>query len=314
MDKKIAVLIPCYNEEMTIGKVIDDFHRVCPDADVYVYNNNSTDATAAIAAAKGAIVREEYRQGKGNVIRSMFRDIDADCYIMVDGDDTYPAEDAWQAAQMVLKGQADMCIGDRLSSTYFVENKRVFHNMGNRMVRFLINWIFHSDIHDIMTGCRAFSPLFVKSYPVISSGFEIETEMTIHAVNYNMQVENVVVEYRDRPQGSESKLNTYSDGFRVIRKMMQLYKNYKPLHFFGMLALLLIAVSAILFVPVFLEYLNTGLVPRFPTLIACGFILLAGIQSFFAGMMLEVMAAKDRKDFEYRLNRVHGEHQVRKGL
>lgn len=232
MDKKIAVLIPCYNEEMTIGKVIDDFHRVCPDADVYVYNNNSTDATAAIAAAKGAIVREEYRQGKGNVIRSMFRDIDADCYIMVDGDDTYPAEDAWQAAQMVLEGRADMCIGDRLSSTYFVENKRVFHNMGNRMVRFLINWIFHSDIHDIMTGCRAFSPLFVKSYPVISSGFEIETEMTIHALDKNMVIQEIPIRYRDRPDGSESKLNTYSDGVRVICTILSLFKNYRPFQFF----------------------------------------------------------------------------------
>ena len=239
MDKKIAVLIPCYNEEMTIGKVIDDFHRVCPDADVYVYNNNSTDATAAIAAAKGAIVREEYRQGKGNVIRSMFRDIDADCYIMVDGDDTYPAEDAWQAAQMVLKGQADMCIGDRLSSTYFVENKRAFHNMGNRMVRFLINWIFRSDIHDIMTGCRAFSPLFVKSYPVISSGFEIETEMTIHALDKNMVIQEIPIRYRDRPDGSESKLNTYSDGIRVICTILSLFKNYRPFQFFSLLSLII---------------------------------------------------------------------------
>ena len=240
MDKKIAVLIPCYNEEMTIGKVIDDFHRVCPDADVYVYNNNSTDATATIAAAKGAIVREEYRQGKGNVIRSMFRDIDADCYIMVDGDDTYPAEDAWQAAQMVLEGRADMCIGDRLSSTYFVENKRVFHNMGNRMVRFLINWIFHSDIHDIMTGCRAFSPLFVKSYPVISSGFEIETEMTIHALDKNMVIQEIPIRYRDRPDGSESKLNTYSDGVRVICTILSLFKNYRPFQFFSLLSLIIL--------------------------------------------------------------------------
>ena len=266
MDKKIAVLIPCYNEEMTIGKVIDDFHRVCPDADVYVYNNNSTDATAAIAAAKGAIVREEYRQGKGNVIRSMFRDIDADCYIMVDGDDTYPAEDAWQAAQMVLEGRADMCIGDRLSSTYFVENKRVFHNMGNRMVRFLINWIFHSDIHDIMTGCRAFSPLFVKSYPVISSGFEIETEMTIHALDKNMVIQEIPIRYRDRPDGSESKLNTYSDGVRVICTILSLFKNYRPFQFFSLLSLIILILALILFLSIFAGFRQTGEVLRFPTL------------------------------------------------
>ena len=309
----VAVLLPCYNEEVTIGKVVRDFKASLPDATIYVYDNNSTDRTAEIAEAEGAIVRREPRQGKGNVIRAMFEDIDADVYVMADGDDTYPADAAPAMVAKVLEGY-DMVIGDRLSSTYFQENKRPFHNFGNSLMRAGINSLFHANIKDIMTGYRAFSYEFVKTFPVFSKGFEIETEMTIHAVNYNMQVENVVVEYRDRPQGSESKLNTYSDGFRVIRKMMQLYKNYKPLHFFGMLALLLIAVSAILFVPVFLEYLNTGLVPRFPTLIACGFILLAGIQSFFAGMMLEVMAAKDRKDFEYRLNRVHGEHQVRKGL
>ena len=276
---KIAVLIPCYNEEKTIAKVVSDVKKFLPQAVAYVYDNNSTDRTVELATEAGAIVRYEYAQGKGNVIRRMFREIDAECYLMIDGDDTYPLDCAQEMVDRVLQ-----------------------HSL------------FHANIKDIMTGYRAFSYEFVKTFPVFSKGFEIETEMTIHAVNYNMQVENVVVEYRDRPQGSESKLNTYSDGFRVIRKMMQLYKNYKPLHFFGMLALLLIAVSAILFVPVFLEYLNTGLVPRFPTLIACGFILLAGIQSFFAGMMLEVMAAKDRKDFEYRLNRVHGEHQVRKGL
>ena len=309
----VAVLLPCYNEEVTIGKVVRDFKDSLPDATIYVYDNNSTDRTAEIATAEGAIVRKEPRQGKGNVIRAMFEDIDADVYVMADGDDTYPADAAPDMVAKVLEGY-DMVIGDRLSSTYFQENKRPFHNFGNSLMRAGINSLFHANIKDIMTGYRAFSYEFVKTFQVFSKGFEIETEMTIHAVNYNMQVENVVVEYRDRPQGSESKLNTYSDGFRVIRKMMQLYKNYKPLHFFGMLALLLIAVSAILFVPVFLEYLNTGLVPRFPTLIACGFILLAGIQSFFAGMMLEVMAAKDRKDFEYRLNRVHGEHQVRKGL
>ena len=311
---KIAVLIPCYNEGQTIAKVVKDYREALPEATIYVYDNNSSDHTDEIAREAGAVVRYEYQQGKGNVIRSMFRDIDAECYVMTDGDDTYPAEDARKLADQILQGKADMVIGDRLSSTYFTENKRPFHNTGNRLVRGLINLIFKSNIKDIMTGYRAFSYEFVKTFPVFSKGFEIETEMTIHAVNYNMQVENVVVEYRDRPEGSESKLNTYSDGFRVIRKMLQLYKNYKPMHFFGMLALLLTVISVILFVPVLLEYLSTGLVPRFPTLIACGFILLAGIQSFFSGMMLEVMAAKDRKDFEYRLNRVHGEHQERKGL
>lgn len=310
---KIAVLIPCYNEEKTIAKVVSDVKKFLPQAVAYVYDNNSTDRTVELATEAGAIVRYEYAQGKGNVIRRMFREIDAECYLMIDGDDTYPLDCAQEMVDRVLQHQADMVVGDRLSSTYFTENKRPFHNFGNSLMRAGINSLFHANIKDIMTGYRAFSYEFVKTFPVFSKGFEIETEMTIHAVNYNMQVENVVVEYRDRPQGSESKLNTYSDGFRVIRKMMQLYKNYKPLHFFGMLALLLIAVSVILFVPVFLEYLNTGLVPRFPTLIACGFILLAGIQSFFAGMMLEVMAAKDRKDFEYRLNRVHGEHQSVKG-
>ena len=311
---KIAVLIPCYNESATIAKVVKDYRAALPEAAIYVYDNNSTDGTDEIARAAGVVVRYERRQGKGNVIRTMFREIDAECYLMIDGDDTYPAEDARAMVDGVLRDGYDMVIGDRLSSTYFTENKRPFHNSGNVLVRKLVNRFFGGHVTDIMTGYRAFSYEFVKTFPVFSKGFEIETEMTIHAVNYNMQVENVVVEYRDRPEGSESKLNTYSDGFRVIRKMLQLYKNYKPMHFFGMLALLLTVISVILFVPVLLEYLSTGLVPRFPTLIACGFILLAGIQSFFSGMMLEVMAAKDRKDFEYRLNRVHGEHQERKGL
>ena len=311
MDKKIAVLIPCYNEEMTIGKVIDDFHRVCPDADVYVYNNNSTDATAAIAAAKGAIVREEYRQGKGNVIRSMFRDIDADCYIMVDGDDTYPAEDAWQAAQMVLEGRADMCIGDRLSSTYFVENKRVFHNMGNRMVRFLINWIFHSDIHDIMTGCRAFSPLFVKSYPVISSGFEIETEMTIHALDKNMVIQEIPIRYRDRPDGSESKLNTYSDGIRVICTILSLFKNYRPFQFFSLLSLIILILALILFLPIFADFLQTGEVLRFPTLfVVVGMVIMATF-SFFTGLILNTVKRYERQFFELNCNTIKSRQENR---
>lgn len=302
---KIAVLIPCYNEEQTITKVVNDVKSALPEAVIYVYNNNSTDRTAELAEAAGAIVRNEYQQGKGNVIRRMFREIDAECYLMIDGDDTYPLDCAKEMVDKVLFHNADMVVGDRLSSTYFTENKRPFHNFGNSLMRVGINGLFRSDIKDIMTGYRAFSYEFVKTFPVFSKGFEIETEMTIHAVNYNMQVENVVVEYRDRPEGSVSKLNTYSDGMRVIRKMIQLYKNYRPLRFFGALCLLLVILAAILMLPILSVYLQTGLVPRFPTLIVCGFMVLAGIQSFFAGMILEVMAAKDRKDFEYRLNRVH---------
>ncbi len=302
---KIAVLIPCYNEAQTIAKVVSDARNALPEAVVYVYDNNSTDDTVKLAAEAGAVVRHEYKQGKGNVIRRMFREIEAECYLMIDGDDTYPLDCAKEMVDKVLERHADMVVGDRLSSTYFTENKRPFHNFGNSLMKVGINSLFHSDIKDIMTGYRAFSYEFVKTFPVFSKGFEIETEMTIHAVNYNMQVENVVVEYRDRPKGSVSKLNTYSDGIRVVRKMLQLYKNYKPLKFFGLLGLLLIIVAGILMIPIVAEYFRTGLVPRFPTLIICGFMVLAGIQSFFTGMMLEVMAAKDKKDFEYRLARVH---------
>lgn len=301
---KIAVLIPCYNEAQTITKVVRDVREALPEAVVYVYDNNSTDGTSELAEAAGAVVRYEYQQGKGNVIRRMFREIDAECYLMIDGDDTYPLDCAREMVNKVLTHNADMVVGDRLSSTYFTENKRPFHNFGNSLMRVGINSLFHSDIKDIMTGYRAFGYEFVKTFPVFSKGFEIETEMTIHAVNYNMQVENVIVEYRDRPEGSQSKLNTYSDGLRVIRKMLQLYKNYRPMRFFGALCLLLIVLAALLMVPIVAEYLDMGLVPRFPTLIICGFMVLAGIQSFFAGMILEVMAAKDRKDFEYRFARV----------
>ena len=300
---KIAVLIPCYNEEQTIGKVVRDVREALPEAVVYVYDNNSKDRTVEVATEAGAIIRHEYKQGKGNVIRRMFREIDAQCYLMIDGDDTYPLDCAREMVDRVLKYHADMVVGDRLSSTYFTENKRPFHNFGNSLMRFGINTLFRSEIKDIMTGYRAFGYEFVKTFPVVSQGFEIETEMTIHAVNYHMQVDNVIVEYRDRPEGSESKLNTYSDGMRVIRKMLQLYKNYKPMQFFGILGGLLIVIAAILFLPILLEYFATGLVPRFPTLIVCGFMVLAAILSFFAGMILEVMCAKDRRDFEYRLNR-----------
>ena len=310
---KIAVLIPCYNEELTIAKVVCDVKNALPEATIYVYDNNSTDRTVELAQDAGATIRFEYKQGKGNVIRRMFREIDAECYLLLDGDDTYPLDCARELVDKVLNHNADMVVGDRLSSTYFSENKRPFHNFGNSLMRSGINKLFHSDIKDIMTGYRAFSYEFVKTFPVFSKGFEIETEMTIHAVNYNMQVENVVVEYRDRPEGSVSKLNTYTDGMRVIRKMLQLYRNYKPLRFFGALCLLLFLTALIIMIPIIKVYLDTGLVPRFPTLIVCGFMALAGIQSFFAGMILEVLAAKDRRDFEYRLNKISVEKRMKWG-
>ena len=304
---KIAVLIPCYNEEKTIEKVVTDVKAALPEAVIYVYNNNSKDRTAELAVKSGAVLRNEYKQGKGNVIRRMFREIDAECYLMIDGDDTYPLDCARELVDKVLYHNADMVVGDRLSSTYFTENKRPFHNFGNTLMRTCINHLFRTEIKDIMTGYRAFSYEFVKTFPVISAGFEIETEMTIHAVNYNMQVDNVIVQYRDRPEGSESKLNTYKDGMKVIRKMLQLYKNYQPLKCFGMIAAVLLLAAVILFIPVLGEYLKTGLVPRFPTLIGCGFLAIAGLQSLFAGMILDNTVAKDRRDFEYRLNRVNAE-------
>ncbi len=305
----VAVLIPCYNEALTIKKVVEDFRRVIPeDGVVYVYDNNSTDGTAEIARAAGAVVRNEYRQGKGNVIRRMFREIDAKCYLMVDGDDTYPAEYAAEMISRVLMHQADMVVGDRISSTYKEENKRPFHNFGNNLVRWSINHLFHGEIRDIMTGYRALSYQFVKSFPVLSKGFEIETEMSIHAIEMNMAVENVVVEYRDRPEGSESKLNTYSDGFKVLMTIARLFRNYKPLSFFGIIAAILFLISILFFIPVLVEYANTGLVPRYPTLIVCGFAVIAAIQSFFSGMILDTIRQKNRQDFEMNLLRIQNEY------
>lgn len=298
---KIAILIPCYNEEKTIEKVVTDAKAALPEAVIYVYDNNSSDKTVELASAAGAVIRHEYMQGKGNVIRRMFREIDAQCYIMVDGDDTYPMEYAREMCDKVLKHNADMVVGDRLSSTYFTENKRPFHNFGNSIVRKSINQLFECDIKDIMTGYRAFSYQFVKTFPVLSKGFEIETEMTIHAVSNNMQVENVIVEYRDRPEGSESKLNTYSDGMKVLFTIARLFREYKPFRFFALLAFILMAVAVGFFVPVFIEYLNTGLVAKFPTLIVCGFVGLAAVQSLFAGMILQNIAQKNRKDYEMDL-------------
>lgn len=301
---KIAVLVPCYNERQTIKKVVSDFKKVLPEAVIYVYDNNSRDNTDEIAGEAGAVVRYEYQQGKGNVIRRMFRDIDAECYIMVDGDDTYPAEFAREMADKVLQRKVDMVVGDRLSSTYFEENKRPFHNFGNSLVRKSINVLFKSDIKDIMTGYRAFSYEFVKTFPVLSKGFEIETEMSIHAVDKNMFVENVVVDYRDRPEGSESKLNTYSDGLKVLRTIARLYRTYKPLAFFGLIALLLALIAVGVFIPIGIEYFQTRLVLRFPTLIVCGFTMLAAILSLFSGLILQTMVQKNRQDFEFELCRV----------
>ena len=301
---KIAVLIPCYNEEKTIAKVVMDAREALPDAVVYVYDNNSTDRTVELARDAGAVIRYENMQGKGNVMRRMFREIEAECYIMVDGDDTYPMEYAGQMVDLVLSHNADMVVGDRLSSTYFTENKRPFHNLGNSVVRGSINRLFGCDIKDIMTGYRAFSYGFVKTFPVLSTGFEIETEMTIHAVYNNMQIENVVVDYRDRPEGSESKLNTFSDGFKVLRTILKLYRDYKPFGFFGICSAILTLVAVVLFIPIFITYIETGMVDRFPTLFVCGFMALAAIQSLFTGLMLSNMALKNRRDFEYRLTLV----------
>lgn len=299
---KIAVLVPCYNEGKTIEKVVTDFKRVLPEAVIYVYDNNSTDGTAEIAAKAGAVVRHEYYQGKGNVIRRMFQEVDAECYLMVDGDDTYPAESAREMADKVLERNVDMVVGDRLSSTYFEENKRPFHNFGNSIVRWGINTFFKNDIKDIMTGYLAFSYRFVKTFPVLSKGFEIETEMSIHAIDKNMFVENVVIDYRDRPEGSVSKLNTYSDGIKVIGTIVRLFQTYRPLAFFGTVAAILMVLAIGFFIPVWITYADTGMVPNFPTLIVCGFVALASIQSFFAGLILQTMYRKNRQDFEMQLH------------
>ena len=304
-DKKIAVLIPCYNEAKTIEKVVKDYKSVLPNADIYVYDNNSNDKTDEIAKKAGAIVRYEYRQGKGNVIRTMFREIDADCYLMIDGDDTYPKENAKEMCNLVLSGKADMVIGDRLSSTYFTENKRPFHNLGNKTVRFLINKLFKNNIKDIMTGYRAFSYEFVKSFPVLSKGFEIETEMTIHAVDKNFKLIEVPVTYRDRPEGSVSKLNTYSDGFKVLKTIATLFKEYKPAAFFNIISIICLIIALILGIPVVIEYFNTGLVPRFPTLIVSGIALLVALLLCITGIILQVIVKKHKQLYELYLNLIN---------
>ena len=301
---KIAVLIPCYNESKTIEKVVTDFKNTLPEAVIYVYDNNSSDGTDEIARRAGAVVRYEHKQGKGNVIRRMFMEIDAECYVMVDGDDTYPAEPVREMVDKVCNRKVDMVVGDRLSSTYFEENKRPFHNMGNSVVRWSINRLFKNEIKDIMTGYRAFSYRFVKSFPVLSKGFEIETEMTIHAIDKNMFVENTVIDYRDRPEGSESKLNTYSDGFKVIGTIIRLFRTYRPMAFFGMIAAALMLLSVGFFIPVLVAYFQTGLVKNFPTLIVCGFVALASIQSFFTGLILQTIYHQNRQEFEMVLQNI----------
>lgn len=295
---KIAILIPCYNEAKTIERVVKDYRKALPKAEIFVYDNNSTDGTGEIAKKAGATVRLERRQGKGNVVRSMFREIEADCYLMIDGDGTYPADSAKELCDLVLKNGVDMAVGDRLSSTYFQENKRPFHNFGNRLVRGLINVIFRSRIRDIMTGYRAFSRDFVKTFPVLSKGFEIETEMTIHALDKNFCIEEIPVNYKDREEGSESKLNTVSDGIKVLVTIVRLFEEYRPMAFFGILGCLLFIVSIIFGAPVFNEYFQTGLVLRFPTLMFSGFLMVIAVLMSVCGIILQVVVRKHRQMFE----------------
>jgi len=304
MDKKIAILIPCYNESKTIAKVVCDFKLYLPSADIYVYDNNSTDGTADIALGEGAIVRYEHRQGKGNVIRQMLADIDADCYLLVDGDDTYPADKASEMCDYILKKEYDMVIGDRLSATYFQENNRLFHDFGNRLVRYTINTLFHSDIKDIMTGYRALSRKMVLMTPLLSEGFEIETEMTINVLDNHLRIKQISVQYRNRPEGSISKLSTITDGIKILKTIIKLFRDYKPLLFFSYIAVFLIIISLIFLYPIFIEYLNTGLVPRFPTLIVCGFVILFAILLWTCGLILEVLLTRHRQ-LHYLLSHHH---------
>lgn len=301
---KTAVLIPCYNEELTIEKVVLDFKKALPHGDIHVYDNNSTDNSYEIAKKAGAIVKREYRQGKGNVVRSMFRDIDADCYIMVDGDDTYPAEAAIEIEKLVLSKKADMVIGDRLSSTYFEENKRRFHNSGNKLVRKLINFIFKNDISDIMTGMRGFSYEFVKSFPVSSKEFEIETEMTIFALNHNFLIKELPIEYKDRMEGSESKLNTFSDGYKVISLLFGLFRDVKPLFFFSLITLVLLIIASMYFFPVLIGFFRTGFVEKVPTLITVGVVVIVAVIIFFTGVVLHIIRKQHDENFEHYLTMI----------
>jgi glycosyltransferase involved in cell wall biosynthesis len=310
---KIAVLIPCYNEEKTIGKVVSDFRRELPEADIYVYDNNSNDRTSFIAAEHGAIVRKEFRQGKGNVVRSMFREIDADIYVMVDGDDTYPAESVHQLIEPIKRGEANMVIGDWLSNgTYFQENKRPFHNFGNNLVKNLINFLYKSDIKDIMTGYRAFDKLFVKSMPVMSPGFEIETEMSIHALDKKFLIKEVPINYRNRPEGSESKLNTFSDGWKVLKTIFILFKDYKPFLFFSLWALLFFILGLAVGIPVVVEFIQTKFITRVPSAILAVGLMIFALLSFTCGLILDTVAAAHRKQYELELNRMYEHLRERK--
>lgn len=302
-DARVVVLIPCFNEAITIAKVVTDVRRVLPSAQVIVCDNNSTDSTAQIASDAGARVVNEPRQGKGNVLRSLFRNVDADCYIIIDGDDTYPVDPLPQMADMVLNGGVDMVIGDRISSSYLKVNRRRYHNSGNLLVRFLINKMFKSSVPDILSGMRAFSPLFVKNFPILSKGFEIETEMTIYALDNNFVVRSIPVAYNNRPEGSTSKLNTYSDGFKVIKTAFSLFVHFKPLLFFSILAGILFLVGTIGMIPVFVEYFATGLVPRFPTLIVCGFVILLSLLLLVCGLILEVANTRHKQLVEILMNK-----------
>lgn len=300
----IAVIIPCYNEALTIGKVIDDFRSELPEATVYVYDNNSTDGTAEIARTRGAIVKYEPRQGKGNVCRQMFRDIDADCYLMVDGDDTYPAESARSLCAPILAGEADMVVGDRLSNgAYAQQNARAFHGFGNDLVRAMIRWIYGYGFEDVMTGYRAMSRPFVKTFPVLSEGFQIETELSIHAVDRRWRIADVPVEYRNRPEGSVSKLNTVRDGLKVIAMIGTLFKDYRPLKFFSLVALLFCIGGLCAGIPVVTEYLATGLVPRFPTAILAVALMFMAALSLATGFILDAVAKVERKQWELRVYR-----------
>lgn len=308
-DKKVAVLIPCYNEELTVEKTVSDFKHVLPNADIYVYNNNSKDRTKELALKAGAIVKDEYRQGKGAVVRSMFRDIEADVYIMVDGDDTYPAEEVESLITPVLESKADMVIGDRLSSTYYTENKRPFHNFGNSLVKGLINFLFKSDLNDIMTGYRSFSKKFVKCMPVMSDGFQIETEMTIFALTNNMQVVNVPITYRDRPEGSESKLNTFSDGFKVLLTLFNLFKDNRPFLFFGSISIVIFIIGLLIGIPVIDEFIKTAYITKVPSAILAAALMLNAFLMFSVGIILDAIKNQKRYLFECHMNDVMSKYK-----
>ena len=300
----VAILIPAYNEEKTITKVIDDFYKILPEnSKIFVYDNNSTDKTCdLVLESKKAVLKTETKQGKGNVVRAMFHDIDASIYVLVDADDTYSASDLNKLISPITNGKADMVIGDRLSGAYFSENKRQFHGFGNVLMKNLINYFFKANINDVMTGYRAFSRRFVKTYPCLSKGFEVETEMTIHAIDKNLNIENVVIDYKDRPEDSPSKLNTQIDGIKVVLTFIKYFALYKPLTFFSIFAVLIFAVSTILIIPILNEFRLTHLVPRFPTLITCGFLYIVSLQCFFTGLTLELINKSNRQEFEYKLS------------